>query len=306
MQGQISLRELQLRMRELIRRPSAAEPAPPSAPSDAELLASLPIRTDERLDAAGRVAIYSGMYFVRIRDAIAEDYPALHKALGCGGFERLIQAYLAAHAPRHPSLRQAATHLADFVARRHDLAPESWHAPLARLEAAMVAAFDARDEEPLRAADLEALAAEEWSELPLRPVASLVLLEPGVAADRIREALLEDASDGSDPCCSVAPHLEARGVRLRVWRQGHTVFLRRLEEREARALEFLAAGASFGALCASLDDGIRAATGSGGCTRDGESIGEDDLPDAAEEAVRLLRRWLDDELLARPASAVAS
>jgi putative DNA-binding protein len=301
MQAQISLRELQLRMRELIRRRSAFEPPSASGPSDAELLDSLPIRADERLDAAGRVAIYSGMYFARIRDAIAEDYAALGKALGGEGFEQLIQAYLDAHPPRHPSLRQAAAHLADFVARRRDLAPQPWHAPLARLEAAMVEAFDARDEEPLRAADLEALAAEEWSELALRPVASLVLLEPGIAIDRVREALLEGPPGDGDPCSHV-PLLDARDVRLRVWRQGHTVFLRRVAEREARALQFLAPGASFGALCEWLDGEI-AATSGRGRAQDGEPMASDELPDAAQEAVRLLRRWLDDELLVRPGAA---
>lgn len=260
----LPLRELQARLRALISDPTTlTRPAADLAPD----LATLGIRGDARLPAVERVRIYARMYFLRLRDALASDLPALRRALGDVAFDDVVRRYVAAYPSDRPSLRDLGRHLPGFLHAHPNLAAP-WHAELAQLEWAMIEAFDARDEPVLDPDRLSRLAADAWPELRIRPVASLVLLACSAPVDRMREQLL--AAEGLD----VAP---GDAVLLRVWRQDRQVYLRRTTEREMAALRWLYTGASFGELCGWL--------------------AEIDPDGAAEEASRLLRCWLDDALL---------
>jgi hypothetical protein len=261
-----TLHELQTRLQALIagtageRRDLAAEQA------------NLGIRGDQRMPAVDRVQVYAEMYVVRLRDALAHDYPALHRALGDDGFAALSRGYVAEHPSDRPSLRDLGRHLPAFAYRHPELLGAPWHAELAQLEWALVEAFDALDQRPLRAADLEGLPAEAWPELRLEPVRSLVLLACLAPVDLLHERLLagDDVSElAGDP------------VLLRVWRQDTTVFQRRMDTLEAAALHWIFAGAPFAALCAWLG-------------------GQPHQDDPAQSALGLMRRWLDDELLVAP------
>lgn len=262
-----TLRELQIRLRGLITDPRVDQPGALSAE-----LAELGIRGDGRLSAAARVRVYAEMYFVRLRDALAHDYTALHRTLGDDTFSALARRYVYDHPSDRPSLRDLGRHLPAFALRHRELLSEPWQAELAQLEWAMVDAFDALDQQPLRAPDLRAMPAEAWPDLRLVAVASLRLLVCDAPVDTLRERILasEDLSD-----------VPSGRVLLRVWRQDTTVFYRRMEALEAAALRWMFHGVSFAALCAWL----------------GESAREQD-PAAA--ALRLLGRWLEDELLVAP------
>lgn len=228
--------------------------------------ATLPIARDDRLSPAERVGIYTGMIFLRIRDAIAEDFPATLAALGEGRWDETIAAYLRAHPTDHPDLRMAARFLPAFL-RRSERGPI---ADLADLEWALVDSFTAGDAAPLRPEALQALAPEEWPELEIRVVPSLRLLEPRSACDRNRKALLEGAD---------APLDEEAPFPLRLWRRDLRVFHKRIEPLECEALARAAQGTSFADLCEWLADAA---------------------PDRepSEAAVGLLQTWLADELLA--------
>lgn len=262
-----SLPELQSRLRALI-----SDPRTLTAPDDAleAELAALAIRGDARLSAAERVRIYGRMYFLRLRDALASDLPALRRALGDAPFDALVQAYVAAHASDRPSLRDLGRHLPGFAAAHPELVA-TWQAELAQLEWALIDAFDARDEDVLDAGHLASLPPEAWPDLEIRPVASLVLLSCTTPVDVVHERLLA-GEDVSPP----APE----ATWLRVWRQDLQVFQRRTGEQEMAALRWLHRGASFGELCGWL--------------------AEHAPSDPGAEATALLRRWLDDALLVAP------
>jgi hypothetical protein len=134
----------------------------------------------------------------------------------------------------------------------------------------MVDAFDAVDEPVLHARDLAGLAADAWPDVRLRPVRSLVLLSSLFPVDHVRERLLGGEDDADT---------RPGRVQLRIWRQEWTVYHRRMDECEAAALDWLRGGATFAELCEWLSE------------RDGDD-------QAAASALRLLHRWLDDELLA--------
>jgi hypothetical protein len=262
------LRELQLGLRRLIATPELA-------PGErASLLDALPLRGDERLSAEERVAIYAAMHFVRIRDALAEDYPGLLAALGDERFAALAESYLRAHPTDHPSLRYAGRNLPSFLAAQASLVPEPWAADLARVEWALVDSFDAPDDCVLTRESLETLAPEAWGSLHLRAVRSLVVLELGFEVDTARERLLASGS----------AEVARTAQTLRVWRQQFRVYYRRMDETEARAVERLAGGGlSFAELCAWLAE-------------------ETEEAEAAPAALRLLECWLSDELLVSPGS----
>jgi hypothetical protein len=263
-----TLRELQRRLRRLIAEPQLDRPEVLAAE-----LAALGIRDDRRLSATARLEIYAEMYFVRLRDALAHDYPALERSLGADAFAMLARRYLDAHPSDRPSLRDLGRHLPAFASRRPDLLQQRWQAELAQLEWAMVEAFDAREQPTLRAADLAALPSEAWPDVRIATVASLVLLACETPVDVLRERILA----GEEPAeCPNEP------VLLRVWRQDTTVFHRRMDTVEAAALRWIFRGVSFAELCAWL----------------GESAHEQD---PATTALRLLHRWLDDEVLVAPA-----
>ena len=232
----------------------------------------LPIAEDERLAAPERLEIYTRMIFVRIRDAIAEDFPATHAALGDDAWETRIAAYLSAYPTDHPDLRLAARFLPRFF-RETEASPL---ADLADLEWALADSFTARDASPLRAEALKTLAPEDWPCLRMRPVPSLRRLHANSAVDANREALLASETPSLEP---TEPH------RLRVWRRGLRVFVKKIDALEYEALEAVTPGISFADLCAWIAQ-------------------QEPDSDPAQTAVSLLQTWLGEELLAEPAGEI--
>ena len=266
----LPLRELQDRLRVLIADPATlADPLPLVEAR----VASLPIRGDDRLSAAERVRIYARMYALRLRDALALDYPALLAALGDDAFDALAQRYVAAHPSDRPSLRDLGRHLPGFL--RRDRGVPSWQAELAQLEWAMVEAFDAVDEPLLERSTLAALAPDGWPALRIAPVRSLQLLTLTHALDTVRERLLAKEPAGDVP---------VESVLLRVWRQDLVVYVRRVPLLEMAALRWLHRGSTFAELCGWLADGTAL----------------DESEDATATAAGLLQRWIGDGLLAAP------
>ena len=74
-----------------------------------------------KLDPTEQLGIYADMYFYRLRDCLAEDFPRLASHLGEVGFHNLVTDYLWAHPSEHPSLRELGRRLPGFLAR-HELA----------------------------------------------------------------------------------------------------------------------------------------------------------------------------------------
>lgn len=107
--------------------------------------AILPSKTMGPLE---RLAIYQGMYAVRMGEALAADYPGLKAFLGDHLFEHLVADYVAKHPSRSYTLNRLGDAVPDYL--------RTWHHPrrafladLARLELAVTETFDApEDPEP--------------------------------------------------------------------------------------------------------------------------------------------------------------
>lgn len=230
------------------------------------------IRTDARLSAVERLEIYARMYFFRLRDLLASDFPKLSAALGEVEFHNLMVRYLSAAPSLHPSVAKLGRPLCDYLAAHGD--PERpWLADLAALEWARARVFDRADAEPLTLETLRRLPPEQFAGRTLRLVPAHELVKVAFSIDELWSAL--DRSHGED---SVPPPVLAPRDLL-VWREGHdAVYHRPLDLLERECLVLLASGASFGQIC----DAVIA------------HLGEET---ATEQAFSLLQRWLSEQLL---------
>jgi hypothetical protein len=80
---------------------------------------------------------YRFAYRARLVEALQDNHPALHQALGDAAFTALTHAYLAEHPSSEPSIRWFGAQLADFMARlARAAAPGAGRPGAARLGAA--------------------------------------------------------------------------------------------------------------------------------------------------------------------------
>jgi hypothetical protein len=175
----LPLHRVQRWMQAVVVHPGATEEALRSPEARGELDPAriddliLPSRT---LAPAERVAIYQGMYPMRMRDALASDYPGLEHFLGAERFGRLVSDYVQAHPSRSYTLNRLGAHLPEFVRTHADLGRREFCHDLARLELAVTQVFDAEETPALSEAQIAAVPPEAWERARLRPIAALGLL----------------------------------------------------------------------------------------------------------------------------------
>jgi len=253
------LRELEERFFRTLQRPHGS-------PADAEVVGIVESR--DPLDSSARIDIYAHMYCSRIIGSLLEDFPAVARVLGADAFDALAHAYLEAHPSTHASLRHAGSHMPAFLAQLPAGRVPPYVPDLARLEWAQLEVFDAADGALLTLADLQAIAPEQWSALPLRLAPAVRVL----SVDWPVQAYVDGAQGALLP--------EPAEATLRVWRKDFGVFVAAPDEIECRGLRVVRAEGSFGALCEEL-----------ATTLDDQA--------AAETAAGLMVRWIEDELLVR-------
>lgn len=246
-----ALRELQ----EAFWRSLAAAPGGDPDPLLVDAVAPMP-----PLDADARVAVYAGMYFARLLDALREDFPHVAALLGDEAFEALIARYVARHPSGHPSLRHLGGGLPALIASEPDPEWPPWTADVARLEWTRVDVFDAPDAVPLTADDLRRVPAEQWPALRFALVPAVATLVAGWPVHRLWSSEPPD-------------QLAAGRTALRVWREGFFVYQAPMDRAEESLLERLIAGQPFAAMC--------------------------EAADGPADAAALLLRWLEDGLIAK-------
>ncbi|UXH79659.1 HvfC/BufC N-terminal domain-containing protein [Roseateles amylovorans] len=217
-----------------------------------------------------RLAIYHQAYRARLVETLLDSYGHTAAYLGDQAFEREARAYLMAHPSSQPSLRWFGAAFPAWLAERH---PQDLDiAELAALDWALREAFDAADAQALTPADLAALPAEAWATVGFG-------LPPSYRRLRLSHNTLAiwQALDQDETPPSAEPLVQALDVLI--WRRGSSPHFRSLGTLEAAALDALAQGQSFAALCEALSERF---------------------PDSnlVSEVGGLLRRWVEEGLLA--------
>lgn len=222
------------------------------------------------LTAVERLDLYANMYFYRLHDCLAEDFRAVATVVGPEQFHNLITDYLLVHPSTHPSLRFAGRHLPQMLATHMLSARWPFVADLARLEWAILDAFDAPDARAVRHGELEAIPPSDWPAICLRLHPSVQLLDLAWAVQDVWAQV-----DRGKPIERPAETPTA----LAVWRSDFRVFHRPMSAWERAAVVCVRDGGTFGAVCESVAQMLPA-------------------DDAVSTVLGGLRRWVSDGLLA--------
>ncbi len=217
-------------------------------------VAAAHVAGNSRLTPAEQVDIYRRQFWLRHVDVIAEDFPALSAILGEDDLYELSRAYLMAHPPSDPNLKELGTHLPTFAATYpFPVAKAALARDLARYELAFLRVFDGVDPDPLDPSKLAALTPDAWerARLLLSPVVQLLAFDYPV--HRVRLALKK--ADPSEPS-ELDPHDPPRApVYLALFRKDFVVHFEELSHDAFTLLTALAAGAPLLAACAEIADG---------------------------------------------------
>ncbi|WP_157906733.1 DNA-binding domain-containing protein [Sorangium cellulosum] len=268
-------------MRQLTRMFTAGAPLP----DDAELagLCREHVAGSERLAPAEQADIYRRQFWLRHRDALREDYPALAHVLGDDGFDAFARAYLAAHPPASFTLRDLGRYVADFAGAYEGFPPalRDLARDVARYEHALVDLFDGASPPPLDPAKVTGMPADGWStaRIVLHPLLALVRL------DHPAHVLRSELKQGRSPALP-AP----RPVRLAVFRGADlTIRFEELEPPAFALLEALGRGVPLVPACEEVAAGARGA----GAEASSEATGAGEGAGAAlaERVGAWFQRW---------------
>jgi hypothetical protein len=106
--------------------------------------ALLPSKTMKPLE---RLAVYQGMYPLRMREALAGDYPGLAAFLGHERFFEFVLAYVAVHPSRSYTFARLGDRVPEFLRKTRRFTPAAFLSDLARLEQVINEVFDLDEEE---------------------------------------------------------------------------------------------------------------------------------------------------------------
>lgn len=228
------------------------------------------LRGDARADAGTRLDIYRHGYRIRLREALAVEYPGLALLAG-KRFSTLLENYVEAHPSGHYNIRWHGAGLAAFLDYGLPWREKPELADMARLDWAISTVFDAPDEPALALTDMAAVPPTAWAELVLEPQPHLQVLSTPYNVEVFRRAADQ---------ALMRPRLRrySKMRHLLVWRQEWTVRYRSMESDELAVLTEAIAGKPFSELCECL----------------AQFHGEDD---AMARMATLLHGWVDAGLL---------
>ncbi|MEZ4447108.1 MAG: DNA-binding domain-containing protein [Polyangiaceae bacterium] len=221
---------------------------------------------NDRLTPAEQAEIYREQFWLRHRDVLRDDYPALRHLIGEESFDDLVRAYLEACPPRSYTLRDLGDRLAEF-ARSYDRFPPEHAAAArdrARFELAFVDIFDGADVPALGADEVAAIPADAWptAKLGFHPLLTILRLDHPVHAYRTAlkraEREREDPERHPSPAAEPSRPIAAEATVVAMWRGDDLrVHYRTIAAHEADLLAALREGAALadalGALSARLD-----------------------------------------------------
>jgi putative DNA-binding protein len=244
--GAVPLPRMQRWMQEVVVHPGAIDEALAARGARTALRGAsvddviLPSRS---LRPAERVAVYQGMYLLRMEEALESDYPALKHLLGASRFSALVRDYVAAYPSVTYTLNRLGDHMPDFVAKWKGASRPAVAHDLARLELAMTEVFDADETPPLSEAEIAAVAPEAWERARLTPVAAFRLLSFRYPVNAYFQSVRDESHDH--------PPLTRKDTYLAIYRRDYTIWRHDLSRPAHDLLADLVAGKPLGKAVAS-------------------------------------------------------
>jgi Putative DNA-binding domain len=201
------------------------------------------INESEKVPTATRLKIYSDAYRLRLIEALRDNFPTLHAALGDDDFATVCNGYIDDHPSRRKSIRWIGDQLSLWLTTRY--AEHRWLSELARWEWAIGLAFDAADAQALTLADLAIIPPDTFSSLTfaLHPAVQRVELNSNVVG--LYKAHVDDTD-------MPRPVIDNHSIPWLIWRQDLATRYRSLADSEAAALSVLVSGGTFEQMCERL------------------------------------------------------
>jgi hypothetical protein len=115
-----------------------------------------------RVTSSARLDIYRDGYFLRLLDALANDYPVLKTLVGAEKFTELGTRYINALPSVFRSVRWFGQQLPAFLRAQQDLVNQDWLPELAEFEWLLTEAFDEADLTCIDLTTMAAIAPDQW------------------------------------------------------------------------------------------------------------------------------------------------
>lgn len=219
----------------------------------------------------GHMEIYIHAYRGRLIQALKDNFPVLHRALGDDSFAGLASAYFNAEPSRNRSIRWLGDGLCAYIAGRPEIIPHPALLDIARMDWYMRAAFDAADAQCLLVDHLAAIPPQDWPTLTFRTVPSFRILDMQWGVEALWHALSDNEDAQTEPP-EFSPHT------MLIWRQDLQCRWRTVDATEHLALLWISEQKCFAEIC----DGLSAAG----------------IEQPAQHAAQLLQRWVHESVLA--------
>jgi hypothetical protein len=239
---EVGLEQLQRWMQAVIVHPGETLAALGSDGAEREVAAErigdviLPSKT---LAPAERLAIYHGMYLLRMEEALASDYPALKHFLGDEAFFDLVRDYVQVHPSKSFSLNPLGQHFPGFVKSTTGLKRPDFCHELARLEWAVAQAFDGPETARLSEEAIAAVPPEAWESARLKPVGTFHLASFRYPVNDYLQTVLDENHDH--------PKARLKDSWIALYRRDFTVYRLDLTRAAHDLLADLAQGTPLGA-----------------------------------------------------------
>jgi hypothetical protein len=226
------------------------------------------------VDVDSQLEIYANAYVLRLVEALRDNYPALHHALGDADFDVMARRYLERYPSTRASIRWFGDSMALFLQERDPWRQVPVLSELAAFEWAVRHTIDAADADRLTTETLLSVPLQDWGELRFDLHPSVTLLSLQWNAPQLWRELTDAATDPSGGAIEPA----RQPLHWLVYREPDLASgWRSLTDMEQVVLERLQQGATFADLCA--------------------CIALHDPGDAATRAAGLLRLWIEQGIL---------
>lgn len=179
----------------------------------------------------------------KLRRSLEQIYPVCHRLVGEAFFQAMASAFLEHGVSNSPDLGDYGAAFPAFLGEFQPARSLPYLGDVAQLEWLWHRAFNAPDQPSLNLEALAAVPPEHWDRLVFRLPAGAALIASDYPIHRIWEVNTLAAAEHD------VIDLDQGGVRILVWRDGHTTRLDLPSEPEWPLLQAFARGLPFGEVC---------------------------------------------------------
>jgi hypothetical protein len=230
-------------------------------PAGSEALDEL-VLPSKNLTTIERVSIYANMYYWRLIDILADDFPTVYHLLGSEQFTVIAKEFLEKHPSTSYTLNLLGGKFPQYLkAEAGDLPQRDFIAAVARIERAIEDIFDEKHAEPVSLDELGSLLQDELVDIHLQLIPALRLLELDYPVNEyitaVRENQHMDIPLPAKSCVAVY-RSNYRPLRVDLEPQQYALLLS-LQQGESllEALESCMAADDTGSLATSLEGWFR-------------------------------------------------